>query len=129
MAPFFLDVQTIQTHQACLTPPHPAQKKRTASSPTAHRERAVSFCQREAYEPQSVNDVMVHQAKDLVDQNNMQAPPQKSGEWKCLFVAGGRVWDFLFCGLGGVGQNGNLLLSVGIVKRESVGKLFFFSGS
>ena len=28
---------------------------------------------RQAYEPQSVNDVMVHHAKDLVDQNNMQA--------------------------------------------------------
>ena len=27
----------------------------------------------QAYEPQSVNDVMVHHAKDLVDQNNMQA--------------------------------------------------------
>ena len=26
----------------------------------------------QAYEPQSVNDVMVHHAKDLVDQNNMQ---------------------------------------------------------
>lgn len=31
-----------------------------------------NFSHGQAYEPQSVNDVMVHHAKDLVDQNNMQ---------------------------------------------------------
>eukprot|EP00434_Breviolum_minutum_P021048 symbB.v1.2.018570.t2/scaffold1485.1/size118442/2 len=51
-----------------------AKKPKEAIDMYVHQRDWVSAMRvAEAYEPQSVNDVMVHHAKDLVDQNNMQA--------------------------------------------------------
>lgn len=51
-----------------------AKKPKEAIDMYVHQRDWVSAMRvADAYEPQSVNDVMVHHAKDLVDQNNMQA--------------------------------------------------------
>ena len=58
-----------------------------------HFSPAWGFQPGQAYEPQSVNDVMVHHAKDLVDQNNMQAPSQSSRRVESM--GGGGSWSDL----------------------------------